>query len=112
MWSRLARRNRDPRWPLGRQGASFAATRIGGKFGGDAHNLQCKEWRDPLAGDALTLADRLVAEQDDRPWPLRTLIAEWRLFKPLLEFPLPLWRTWNGGERNALPSWSALGEIV
>jgi hypothetical protein len=112
MRSWLARRDGDPRGPLSRQGACLAAASVGGKLGGDAHNLKREEWCDALAGDALTLADRLIAEQDDRAWSLRTFIAERRLFKPLLEFTLPLWCTRNGGERNTLSSWPALGEIV
>jgi hypothetical protein len=65
MWSRLACRDSDPRWPLGRQGARLAAASVGGKLGGNAHDFKGKEWCDAFAGDALTLADRLIAEQDD-----------------------------------------------
>jgi len=70
MWSWLPRRDRNPRWPLGRQGACFATTSVGRKFSGNAHNLKGEEWCHALTGDAFTLADRLVAEQDDRAWPL------------------------------------------
>jgi hypothetical protein len=65
VWSRLACRDSDPRWPLRRQGAHLAAASIGRKLSGNAHNLKCEEWCDAFAGDALTLADRLIAEQDD-----------------------------------------------
>jgi hypothetical protein len=65
MWSWLSRRDGDPRWPLRRQGARLAAASVGGKFGGNAHNLKREEWCDALAGDAIALADRFIAEQDD-----------------------------------------------
>jgi hypothetical protein len=76
VWSRLACRDSDPRWPLCRQGPRLAAPSIGRKFGGNAYDLQCKEWCDAFAGDALTLADWLIAEQDDGAWSLRALITE------------------------------------
>jgi hypothetical protein len=76
MRSWLARRDGDPRWPLRRQGARLTAASIGGQFGGNAHNLKCEEWRDALTGDTFTLANRLIAEQDDGARSLRTLITE------------------------------------
>jgi hypothetical protein len=76
MRSWLARRDGDPWWPLGRQGACLAAASIGGQFGGNTHNLKGEEWRNAFTGDAFTLADRLVAEQNDGARPLRTLITE------------------------------------
>ena len=76
MRSRLACCDSDPRRALCGEGARLAATSIRGEFGGNAHDLKREERGDPLAGDAIAFADRLVAEQDDRAWPLRTLIAE------------------------------------
>jgi hypothetical protein len=65
VWSRLASRDGHPRWPLGRQGARLSTASVGGKLGGNPHNFEREEWRDALASDALSLADRLIAEQDD-----------------------------------------------
>jgi hypothetical protein len=76
VWSRLARCDGDPRWPLGRQGARFATTCVGREFGSNAHNLQREKWCDAFARDSLTLADRLITEQNDRAWSLRSLIAK------------------------------------
>jgi hypothetical protein len=76
MRPRLACCNSDPRRTLGWEGARLSAARVGGKFGSNAHNLQREKWCNALAGDALTLADWLVAEQNDGAWSLRTLITE------------------------------------
>ena len=76
MRPRLACCNSDPGRTLGWEGARLSAARVGGKLGSNAHNLQCKERRNALAGDALTLADWLITEQDDGAWSLRTLITE------------------------------------
>jgi hypothetical protein len=65
MRSWLSCRDGNPRRPLSRQGAHLAAASVGGKFGGNAHNLEGEEWCDALAGDAIALADRFIAEQDD-----------------------------------------------
>jgi hypothetical protein len=65
VWSRLACRDSDPRWPLGRQGARLSTASVGGKLGGNTHNFEREEWCDAFAGDALSLADRLIAEQND-----------------------------------------------
>jgi hypothetical protein len=70
MWSRLACRNGDPWRPFSRQGARLASTSICGKFGSNAHNLEGEEWCDALTSDAIALADRLIAEQNDRAWSL------------------------------------------
>jgi hypothetical protein len=77
MGSWLACRDGDPWWPLGGQGTCLTATSIGGEFCGNAHNLECEEWCDAFTGDAIALADRLIAEQDDGARSLRTLIAKW-----------------------------------
>jgi hypothetical protein len=76
VWSRLASRNRDPRWPLCGKGARFAASSVRRELGGNAYDFKCEEWCDAFAGDALTFADRLIAEQDDGAWSLRALIAK------------------------------------
>ena len=76
MRPRLACCNSDPRRTLGREGARLSAARVGGKLGGNAYDFKCEEWCDALAGDALTLADWLITEQDDGAWSLRTLITE------------------------------------
>jgi hypothetical protein len=65
MWSRLASRDSDPRWPLSWKGARLAAASVGGKLGGNTYDFKGKEWCDAFASDALSLADRLIAEQDD-----------------------------------------------
>jgi hypothetical protein len=66
----------NPRRSLCRQGACLATPSIGRELSGDAHNLECQEWRNAFAGNAIALANRLVAKQNDRAWSLRTLIAE------------------------------------
>jgi hypothetical protein len=76
MRPRLACCDSNPRRTLGWEGARLSAARVGGKLGGNTHDFKCEEWCDALAGDALTLADWLVAEQNDGAWSLRTLITE------------------------------------
>jgi hypothetical protein len=76
MRSWLARRDGDPWWPLGWQGACLTAASISGKLSGNPHDLKGEEWCNALTGDAFTLADRLIAEQNDGARSLRTLITE------------------------------------
>jgi hypothetical protein len=65
MRSRLTCRDGDPRWPLCGKGARFAASSVRRELGGNAHNLQREEWCNAFAGNSLTFADRLIAEQND-----------------------------------------------
>ena len=77
MRTRLACCNRHPWRPVGGKCARLAATSVCGEFGGNANDLQCKEWRDSLAGNPLALAHQLIAQQDDRARPITALIGEW-----------------------------------